>query len=133
MNRKILILVPIIIGLIGAQMYSLSKMNTSSNLTLDPPQTVPYVELNKYIGLWYEQASIPAFFSIGCKKTTAQYSFNENGTIRVNNTCERAGIKTTDIAYAYPNPEDKDATNAKLLVKFPQAPFPGNYWIVRLA
>ena len=58
--------------LIGAAIIGYSDV-TSQQLTLDPPKTVDYVDPERYVGRWYEQASIPAFFSKGCADTQALY------------------------------------------------------------
>ena len=55
--------------------------------SLEPPKTVPYVNLTRYLGIWYEQASIPARFSSDCLHSMANYTFNEDGSIKVINTC----------------------------------------------
>lgn len=70
---------------------------------------------------------------MGCEKTTANYSFNEDGSIKVFNTCEVKGRKQNGTARAYPNPLDLEKTNAKLNVAFPPPATLGDYWIVRLA
>ena len=93
--------------------------------------TVPYVDLNKYIGQWYEIASFPQSFTKGCTGTTADYSFKKNGKIRVENTCflnslegkKKVAVGTAEVA-------DKK-TNAKLKVSF-FWPFKGDYWIIEL-
>ena len=36
-------------------------------------ETVEEVDLNRYIGKWYEIASLPATFQEGCTCTTAEY------------------------------------------------------------
>ncbi len=53
MNRNILVLIPIVLALLGFTIFSLTNEHSSSNLTLDPPKTVPYVDLSKYLGIWY--------------------------------------------------------------------------------
>jgi len=74
MNKALIIVVTIAI-LFGA--YKISSINFSNNnLSLDPPKTVDYVDLTKYVGKWYEQASIPAPFQANCQKTTATYTKN---------------------------------------------------------
>jgi apolipoprotein D and lipocalin family protein len=56
--------------------------------------TVSQVDLNRYTGLWYEVASIPAFFQKHCvKKTTAEYKKLSNGKIDVINSCDQANGK----------------------------------------
>jgi lipocalin len=59
--QKAAIIIAFFTLLAGWQLFSLTN-NQPSNLTLDPPATVPFVDINKYVGLWYEQASIPQIF-----------------------------------------------------------------------
>ena len=66
----------------------------------NPPSTVASVDINRYSGLWYEIALIPYIFQLGCIKTTANYSLNANGTIRVENKCIRFGLKSKTIGLA---------------------------------
>ena len=97
---------------------------------LPPPQTVPYVNLTRYVGLWYQQAEIPFFFEIGCTDSTAEYSFNSDGSVKVNNTCIRGGEPVSAIGKAVP----EDSTNSKLTVTFSETFNIGaQYWVVRLA
>lgn len=51
------------------------------------------LNVKKYMGLWYEIYSIPQNFQEGCFNITAEYSLNDNGTIRVVNTCRDADGK----------------------------------------
>lgn len=92
-------------------------------------QTVPYVDVNKYIGKWYEIASFPQRFQKGCNCTTAEYSLNKDGSIKVENRCMKDGKEK--IATAKAKVKDK-RTNAKLSVQF-FWPFKGKYWIIDLA
>ncbi len=92
-------------------------------------QTVPYVNVNKYIGKWYEIASFPQRFQKGCNCTTADYSLNKDGSIKVENRCMKDGKEK--IATAKAKVKDK-RTNAKLSVQF-FWPFKGKYWIIDLA
>jgi apolipoprotein D and lipocalin family protein len=52
-----------------------------------PLHTVPSVDLNRYLGVWYEIASYPAWFQKGCTGSTADYSLLPNGRIQVINRC----------------------------------------------
>ena len=103
----------------------------SDNLTVGKePQTVPYVDVESYLGVWYEQAVIPYYFERGCTKTKATYSLNKDGTIRVDNSCVRNGELRESVGKAIP----EDSTHAKLKVEFVQTLDIGaQYWIVRLA
>lgn len=84
MSKAAIVLVPILIALLS---WQLGKMESGdiSNLTRDPPHTVPYVDINKYVGVWYEQAAIPVFYENNCERTTANYSLINSDTIRVDN------------------------------------------------
>ena len=77
------------------------------------PDTVPYVDINKYSGVWYEQSVIPFYFEKGCTKTTATYSLNADGkSIKVLNECVKNGKPISSTGKAVP----EDSTNSKLKV-----------------
>ncbi|MDD3051310.1 MAG: lipocalin family protein [Candidatus Cloacimonetes bacterium] len=91
-------------------------------------ETVDYVDLTRYVGKWYEISKFPNRFQRNCNSSVAEYFLNDNGTIRVVNSCETpSGMKT---AKAKAWVVDK-STNAKLKVSF-FWPFRGNYWILDL-
>lgn len=98
-------------------------------------KTVDFVDLKKYVGVWYEIAKIPNRFQSQCvKETTARYNLKENGEIEVINSCiDKNGKldKTVGIARVV----DKK-TNSKLEVSFFSIlgwrPFWGDYWIIGL-
>lgn len=95
----------------------------------EPLPTENKVDINKYLGTWYEIARFEHFFEKGCKNVTANYSLLEDEQIRVINRCTK--IEDNDkkeakgIAYAVDN------TNSKLKVSFFR-PFYGDYWIIDL-
>jgi apolipoprotein D and lipocalin family protein len=131
MNKPVLALLVLTAAIAAWQL--LPTTTFPSNLTKDPPQTVPYVDLDKYIGAWYEQAVIPFYFERQCEKTKAVYSYNPDKSIRVDNSCFRNGVKHESIGKAIPNPKDLEKTNAKLIVEFVSTlDIGGDYWIVRL-
>jgi len=95
-------------------------------------ETVPQVDLDKYVGTWYEIAAFPQRFQKGCHSTTATYSKTDKGYIIVENRCRKDSIngKESSIkgkAFIVP-----DTGNAKLKVQF-FWPFKGKYWIIDLA
>jgi len=100
-------------------------------LTKNEPNTlevVPYVELKRYLGKWYEIAHLPARFQEGCTNTTATYALSEDGNISVLNEC----IKSGKVKQAKGKAKVIDKkTGAKLKVTF-FWPFYGNYWIIDL-
>lgn len=94
-----------------------------------PLQTVDNVDINKYMGKWYEIASFPQSFQKGCSCTTAEYSLNDDGTVRVDNSCNVEDGRKQSVGKAFVKDEK---TNAKLAVQF-FWPFKGKYWIIDLA
>ena len=86
---KLIIALAILAALLGLNFIATEE---SSNLSVGKvPDTVPYVDVQSYAGVWYEQAVIPYYFERGCTKTKATYSLNKDGTIRVDNSCVRNG------------------------------------------
>ena len=81
MNKTAIVLTTLAILLSTYYISSLDLNN--QNLTLDPPKTVDYVDLTRYVGKWYEQASIPAPFQYNCQRTTAIYTMNSDDSIKV--------------------------------------------------
>lgn len=59
----------------------------SSGAGLAPPQTVAQVDLQRYQGIWYEQARLPMFFQRHCAQSEARYELQEGGTLGVINRC----------------------------------------------
>jgi apolipoprotein D and lipocalin family protein len=94
-------------------------------------ETVESVDLERYLGTWYEIASYPAWFQRSCTATTADYSRRDDGLIRVVNSC-RKGAPDGKLKRATGKAKVVDtATNAKLKVSF-FWPFWGDYWIIEL-
>ncbi|MGZ5488004.1 MAG: lipocalin family protein [Candidatus Aminicenantales bacterium] len=50
-----------------------------------PLEVVPRVDLQRYLGTWYEIATIPQRFQKGCVGVTAHYSLRADGAIDVVN------------------------------------------------
>lgn len=99
--------------------------------THPPLPTVERVELDRYLGTWYEIARYPAPFQEGCVATSATYSLRDGGGIRVLNRClvERFDGELRE-AEGRAKIVD-EATNAKLKVTF-FWPFYGDYWVLGL-
>jgi len=93
-----------------------------------PLDVVPRVEIDRYVGKWYEIASIPVSQQEGCSCTTAEYSVLEQDVLKVVNACNKGGETDQAEAKAYVVP---NSNNAKLRVQF-FWPFRGDYWILEL-
>jgi|OpeIllAssembly_1097287.scaffolds.fasta_scaffold225024_1 apolipoprotein D and lipocalin family protein len=94
-----------------------------------PLQTVSFIDLQRYMGTWYEIARYPHRFQEGCVGTTATYSLRDDGKVDVLNQCYKGkldgeAVKAHGNAWVV-----EPATNAKLKVSF-FWPFSGHYWII---
>jgi apolipoprotein D and lipocalin family protein len=97
-----------------------------------PLQTVPSVDLDRYLGTWYEIAAYPQRFQRDCVASRATYSRLEDGRIRVLNECRDKTLdgeirRASGVAWV----AEGGASNAKLTVRF-FWPFRGDYWIIEL-
>mmetsp|Transcript_11686 Transcript_11686/g.13474 ORF Transcript_11686/g.13474 Transcript_11686/m.13474 type:complete len:185 (+) Transcript_11686:35-589(+) len=54
----------------------------------EPLETVDNFSIDRYLGHWYEIASIPYYWERGCNCSQVEYSYNYDGTIKVMNLCE---------------------------------------------
>ena len=109
----------------------ISLLPFSCSKTYAPLDAVKNVDLNKYIGTWYEIARFPHSFEKGLKCVTATYSFKENGKVKVINKGHKEKYpekinKAEGIAWV-PNKNEP----GKLKVSF-FWPFSGKYWIIKL-
>jgi apolipoprotein D and lipocalin family protein len=119
-------------GLIGMLWAGGCASTTTERLHLPALETVPHVDLARYLGTWYEIASFPQSFQRGCTATTATYTLRDDGQIDVVNRC-RVGSPDGKQKAARGRARVVDRlTNAKLEVSFFR-PFWGPYWIIDLA
>lgn len=93
----------------------------------NPPQTANNVDLEKYMGSWYEIASFPNYFQRGCRCTVAHYTLLQN-KVKVYNTCRKGDKNKLDGASAI-GWAVRDSQNSKLKIQF-FWPFTANYWIL---
>jgi apolipoprotein D and lipocalin family protein len=93
--------------------------------------TVPEVDVEKYMGTWYEIARLPNSFEEGLECITATYKLKEDGEIDVINRGREVDddyeLKEANGTAWLP---DTNVTS-KLKVSF-FWPFSGNYWILEL-
>lgn len=99
------------------------------------PPVASGVDLERFCGTWQELARYPQVFQANCASATAEYTLEEDGTLKVRNIClDENGEETRSIEGSA---EVMDSiTNARLEVRFDrwwQAFVPsgghGNYWI----
>ncbi|THG06594.1 hypothetical protein TEA_013286 [Camellia sinensis var. sinensis] len=100
-------------------------------------EVVKGVDLQRYMGRWYEIASFPSSFQPkNGINTRATYTLNEDGTVKVLNETWNDGKRGSIEGTAYKANPNSD--EAKLKVKFyvppflPIIPVTGNYWVLYL-
>ncbi len=94
-------------------------------------QAVPYVDLGRYAGKWYEIARLPNRFQRNCSAgTSATYSVRSDGKIDVLNECRAADGRVIS-AKGVAKLASASGPPSKLKVTF-FWPFYGNYWIIEL-
>jgi apolipoprotein D and lipocalin family protein len=109
-----------------------------SSQTLAPVRTVPAVDLNRYLGDWFEIARLPNRFQADCAgDVRATYALAAEGRLSVTNRCRRQDgtvVEATGMAKVV------DAeSSARLKVRFAPAFLAflpivwGDYWILGLA
>jgi apolipoprotein D and lipocalin family protein len=119
------------IRLLGLVILALAFSGCNSNKNTAKPEVASYVDLDNYLGTWYEIARLPMRFQKNCVGTQAIYSLKEKGEIAVLNRCKEDSLdgEVTDVkgkAWVV-----DESTNAKLKVQF-FWPFKGDYWILRV-
>ena len=92
---------------------------------------VPNVDLNRYLGKWYEIATIPQRFQLGCHCVTAKYSLRPDGKVKVVNSCRKDSPTGPYKSITGQAKIVKGSNNAKLKVSLFR-PFWGDYWIINL-
>jgi apolipoprotein D and lipocalin family protein len=97
-----------------------------------PLEVVEQVDIDRYLGRWYEIASLPQRFQRGCVASRATYSRRDDGRIAVVNECREGSFdgelrRAEGVAWV----ADHGETPAKLKVQF-FWPFRGDYWIIEL-
>lgn len=112
------------------------QTQASVDIPQPPVKTVDSIDLQKYLGKWYEIAAIPQSFQKQCVgNTTAVYANTDEGLISVVNTCDTAS-GTPSVANGRAKVIDKNS-NSKLKVTFVhflgwQFLLGGDYWILAI-
>lgn len=93
------------------------------------------LDIERYMGRWYEIASFPSFFQPrNGQNTRATYTLNPDGTVHVLNETWSSGKRDHIEGTAYK--ADPASDEAKLKVKFyvppflPVIPVVGDYWVL---
>ena len=101
-----------------------------STRRLPPPVSAKSVDLDRYLGRWYEFARYDTWFEHHDEGVTADYSLRPDGLIRVVNTA-RSGSPSGRLRWAEARARVVPGSgNAKLKVAFFGPFFVGNYWVL---
>lgn len=91
------------------------------------PIMTPIIDLEKYMGTWYEIAAVPIHLQKDCFCTVANYRY-QNNTVEVTNACRKGADRHLSTASGkgkvVPN-----SNNAKLLISYIW-PFKMKHWIL---
>lgn len=134
-NKRALLGFAVLTAVLAVPMTAALPANAQSPAPLAPLATVPGVDLDRYMGRWYELARFPNRFQSDCiGPATADYQLRPGGTVQVTNRCPQAGGKTDEaIGEAR---RIGPAGSAKLEVRFAPVwlswlPFVwGDYWVI---
>ncbi len=98
--------------------------------------SVEEFDLRRYLGLWYEIGRLPLKYQDeDSRDVTAEYSLNEDGSVRVDNRClDGEGAPTQAVARAVPVEGATGQLRVNFLPKFLRwLPFTeGDYWVLEL-
>lgn len=106
--------------------------------TIDVPvKTIPSLDVQRYLGTWYEIAKYPNWFQKKCvSNTKAVYSARADGTLKVLNSCKTADGEVSEAEGTARQIGAKDSP--KLEVRFAPAWLSfipmvwGDYWLIDL-
>lgn len=109
-----------------------TALTAASGRALGFPQVVPELDLQRYLGTWYEVASTKPFFQRDCVCVTAKYDRRDDGKISVVNSCRKKSVTgPVQIIEGFATPSREPA---KFSVSFGRLSLPfTNYWVVDLA
>jgi apolipoprotein D and lipocalin family protein len=112
--------------------FILLNLITVNSMKAQLLQTVPNVDVKKYMGKWYEIASYPQRFQKGCHCTTAEYTLSDKGYVIVENRCKKDSCSGKQSYIKGKAFVEKNSGNSKLKVQF-FWPLKAKYWIIDLA
>lgn len=94
------------------------------------PEPAQPVDLERYLGKWYELARHDNRFQKGLDAVTAEYTLCDDGKLRVLNSGCQGGPKGERSAVEGRAIVADEATNAKLKVSFFGPLYTGDYWVL---
>ena len=115
----------------------ISSFNACAQGSDVPVKTIPTLDVQRYLGTWYEVAKYPNWFQKKCiSNTKAVYSVRTDGNLKVLNSCKTADGDVSEAEGVARQIGGKDSP--KLEVRFAPAWLSfipmvwGDYWIIDL-
>lgn len=127
MNRKVTAAAAIGIPALIVGGLAVARARQRGNAAV--PEPAKPVELQRYLGRWYEQFRYEAPFEKGMEAVTADYFRNSDGSIRVVNRGRKGGLDGQEKSSTGKAKVVDQATNAKLKVTF-FGSISGDYWVL---
>ena len=116
---------------------SIASFSAYSQASESPVKTIPALDVQRYLGTWYEIAKYPNWFQRKCvSNTKAVYSPRADGTLKVLNSCKTVDGEVVDAEGTARQVGSKDSP--KLEVRFAPAWLSfiplvwGDYWVIDL-
>lgn len=94
------------------------------------PQPAKSVDVEKYLGKWYEIARYENRFEKDCEAVTAEYAKLPDGKVSVKNTCHKNRVNGAIEVAKGKAKIVENSNNTKLKVSFFGPLYVGNYWIL---
>ena len=116
-----------ITGIISSLAAMLTGCETTSDIA-----AVQNFEPERYMGTWYEIARLPQYFERDLDEVKAQYTLNDDGTIKVVNSGVKDGEPTSITGKAKLKHPDAKPQTGELRVSF-FWPFYSDYRVIELA
>lgn len=88
------------------------------------PMKTQEIDLQSYLGKWYEVARYPNTFERGCQAPTATYSQNADGTVEVLNACAGGRSRSAEAVKVGPGKFEVD------FVRWLPGVAKGDYWVL---
>jgi apolipoprotein D and lipocalin family protein len=94
------------------------------------PAPAKPVDIDRYVGRYYELARYENIFQRGCEAVSADYSKIPGGMVRIVNTCHDKGIGNPARSVNGRAKLVEGSRNAKFKVSFLGPAFLGDYWVL---
>jgi apolipoprotein D and lipocalin family protein len=117
------------IGGIGV-LAACSSMRGGPSGNAHVPQPAKAVDLERYLGRWYEFARYENRFERDCEAVTADYAKLDNGLISVVNSCARGSVTGPLSSVEGKAKVVANSNDAKLKVSFFGPFYVGDYWVL---